>query len=619
MRYTLRAMAAIALLIGVYVLGLAVVATLGFATYEVAANTGGGYLTGKLGVVTLVVAVALLGALWSTLRPVPDRPDGVMLTEHEEPRLWAEVRELADKVGTRAPDEIRVVPQVNAAVSERTRWLGLVTGTRRLYIGIPLLQTFTHAQLRFVLAHELGHYGGRHTALGPIVYRGQVALTAVISRIGQESLVAGLFKAYYRLYLAVSGAVSRRQEVEADVIGAQLAGSTDAASALRELRVVASAWQYFLDEYATQGTSRGRRPERLFEGFRLLWTDPGRQEQIETARAAEPDRQSSPYESHPSPALRIAGLEVLDFEGPPGGSEPAMSVLDDAQRACSRLEDWMFRDSDLKPVAWDSLAADAVAEYAHRSCATLMKTASTLGETLRYVREGRARELTAALLPRDAGDSEVREAASALVGQAVQSALIDRHDASFELNWGGPWRLVDKTGAPLDVWPLVERAFADRRETDALIEFVENEGLADHSRKSDSLPPEPEASEPMLGLLFCTSWVRPRILVATTRGLLVVPRGFWHSTRFFDLGLGGKPLKILLEAADEGLATLQTNPRSVSMPWESITRVRITRWREGIRINTVEGTVRLTAVHAHRALGEPMAAMRHFLGERFAA
>src|SRR5262245_47222634 len=103
----------------------------------------------------------------------PDPPVGVPLTETRAPELWADVRRLATTAGTRAPDEIRIVTDVNAAVSENARLLGLIPGRRYLYVGMPLLMTLTVSQLRAVIAHELGHYSHSHTRLGEIAYRGR--------------------------------------------------------------------------------------------------------------------------------------------------------------------------------------------------------------------------------------------------------------------------------------------------------------------------------------------------------------------------------------------------------------------------------------------------------------
>src|SRR5262245_32358555 len=121
-------------------------------------------------------------AFWKVVRTKPELPNGVRIEPAQGPQLWATVRELADKVGTRAPDEIQLVAEVNAAVVENARWLGLVGGRRFLLLGTPLVQTFTVDQLRSVLAHELGHYSHSHTRLGPLSYRGRLALVHTLQR-----------------------------------------------------------------------------------------------------------------------------------------------------------------------------------------------------------------------------------------------------------------------------------------------------------------------------------------------------------------------------------------------------------------------------------------------------
>ena len=64
-------------------------------------------------------------------------------TARSTPRLWAEVRALAESSAPGAPDEIRLLPEVNAAVEEQTQMLGLVRGRRTLYLGAPVLMGLT--------------------------------------------------------------------------------------------------------------------------------------------------------------------------------------------------------------------------------------------------------------------------------------------------------------------------------------------------------------------------------------------------------------------------------------------------------------------------------------------
>lgn len=91
-------------------------------------------------------------------------------------QLWHTVRTPAAEIGTRAPDEIRIVAEDNAAVTERTRLLRLVGGAHTLHVGAPPISALSVQQLRAVLAHEFGHYSGHHTRLAAVAYRGRVAV-----------------------------------------------------------------------------------------------------------------------------------------------------------------------------------------------------------------------------------------------------------------------------------------------------------------------------------------------------------------------------------------------------------------------------------------------------------
>lgn len=141
------------------------------------------------------------------MRQDADQP-GAAVSPQDEPELWRTVTELAGRVRTRVPDEIRLVPDVNAAVSEDARLLGLIRGRRHMYVGVPLMLTLGADELRAVLCHELGHYSGSHTRLGGITYRGRTALIRTIQRLGEHAIIRTFFTAYATVYLRVSQAVS---------------------------------------------------------------------------------------------------------------------------------------------------------------------------------------------------------------------------------------------------------------------------------------------------------------------------------------------------------------------------------------------------------------------------
>lgn len=364
-KHTVRALLAVGLLLGVYVLAAVVVAAMGGLVY-LAATAGSGAAAVKFGIVAVLVAVALGKGVVSSLRTPPLEEHGVALTPEAEPRLWSEVRALAGQVGVRAPDEIRLLPEVNAAVSEQSRWLGLMPGRRTMYIGAPLLIGLSVDQMRSVLAHELGHYSGRHTALAGVSYRGLEAIRRMIANLGPDSWVGRLFRLYGRLYLAVSHSVNRRQELEADRFSAEVAGRQSAIAAMRELPVIAQAWAFFIEAYASLGQVRGQRPEAMLAGFQQLYGHPERQGQLAQVRASEPDESRSVYDTHPSTAERIRAFAALPDDGRSDHSGPALELLESPGAAMADLERWMFEESALTGVSWDRLVSESGAATAAR-------------------------------------------------------------------------------------------------------------------------------------------------------------------------------------------------------------------------------------------------------------
>lgn len=179
---SLRALRALILLAGFYVLALAVLALLTGAALAARAWAP------PVAALTVTVLCALLGlpvlrgvftlgaAGGSRKRGsgngVPET-EGLAVSDAEQPELWRAVRSLAERTGTRAPDAILLTEEVNAAVREDARLLGLLPGRRRLYLGVPLLMGLTEPQLHSVIAHELGHYGNADTRLAGITLRGR--------------------------------------------------------------------------------------------------------------------------------------------------------------------------------------------------------------------------------------------------------------------------------------------------------------------------------------------------------------------------------------------------------------------------------------------------------------
>jgi hypothetical protein len=208
----------------------------------------------------------------------------------------------------------------NAAVSEDTKLLGLIGGRRRLYLGMPLLQALSVDQLRSVVAHELGHYSGKHTRLGAVAYRGRLAIGHTIGRIGPWNPVGWTFRGYARLYLLVDNAVSRRQELDADRASVRVAGPEVAVAALRELPVIDAAWGFYFDRYINQGWEAGFAPDDFFGGFGRLVA--ARHEELAKLRDDQPEEHRSRWDTHPSHAERIALMRTAPQVAHPVAGRP---------------------------------------------------------------------------------------------------------------------------------------------------------------------------------------------------------------------------------------------------------------------------------------------------------
>ncbi|MEU6038012.1 M48 family metallopeptidase [Actinomadura sp. NPDC047616] len=510
MTIVVRAVVAVALLAGYYLLalvflGLAVAAAVLTVRYP---NAG----TIKLTLVMLAVSVPLLGAMVRAVRQRAERPAGVPVTRADEPVLWNVIDDLAARVGTRPPDEVLFVPEVNAAVSEDTRWLGLRGRRRYMLTGVPLLETLTIDQMRAVLGHELGHYSGRHTRLGGLTYRGAVSLAHTVEALSGSSFARRVFEAYAKLYFRVSQGVRRRQEIEADRFMVQIAGRAAAATALQQVRATAAAWSFFLDRFAGAGVRYGLAPADLFGGFRALLAEPSRRgEMAEVLRQPE---ERDPYDSHPTLAER---LEAIGRCPEPQGLRPdqrlATALLTDPHRAAHAMRQAMFGD-EATVLDWAELVCRSAALEAAEEGTRLLEQvervtgapgpAPTLGTVLDLLERGGGPALAAELcrdLPELPPDRVGEAHAAVLRGHVIglfTSALLAAGSVRYRFSWSGaPARPVAHDGTEIDMSRVVPEQIGPRH-VPGLRSWLRQAGVDLAYR-----PPRPDrASIDLLGVLY---------------------------------------------------------------------------------------------------------------------
>jgi Zn-dependent protease with chaperone function len=447
-----RALVAVALLAGFPALVFLVVGGLAVTEYYFFQHSG--LLAIKFGILAVPVSFALLKALFSIERARGEDLPGVPVTPEGQPGLWALVRELAAAVGTRPPDAITLISEVNAGVRERTGWLGLRVRRREMFIGVQLLAGLRHDQLRALLGHELAHYTNRDTRLAGLTYRGRRSIEKALTGLGGDGwfqgLIRKLFVLYAKLYFSVSAAVCRRQELAADAASARLAGTAAATSALREVAALDVAWNFYLDCYVSLGWDAGYLPDRLAAGFRSLLADDERSGEFDEIRRNPPDQETSRYDTHPATADRIAALEALPpVPARPDGAHPASEILRDP---AATLEAVMT--DGLSPAAkakqrldWDTLVDVGLRHNGARFAADVL-AGRTLAEALDLLDAGRGAELAdpESKPPSTAGPRAQREFLATSVRKrlsvVVTPALAEAGVARWQLSWSGPAELV---------------------------------------------------------------------------------------------------------------------------------------------------------------------------------
>ncbi|AWZ15405.1 M48 family metallopeptidase [Streptomyces sp. ICC1] len=527
---SLRALRALVLLAGFYLLGVVLLAAL-------VAAVGGAESAGlhgpslvKLIIVAVVLAVPIVRGMFMLRLPPPDPIPGVPVTERQEPVLWQTVREIAEQVGTRAPDEILLVADVNAAVTEDARLLGLLPGTRRLHIGLPLMTGMDEMRLRSVLAHEMGHYANLDTRLTPLIRRGRVQLLRTVDTFHERSdakiakerakqekkagkriaagkkakeidttgdgamyrAMAKIYTAYGKFYQRATLSDSRRQELAADLAAVRVAGRDSASSALREVNAIGPAHTFYMDSYATLGVGAELLPPQgqVFGGLRHLLD--ARAEELDELRAELPQEPTDPYDSHPALAERVARIEALPDDGRAAqASRPSLELLADAEASLVELERAVLTPEAyaMRRLDWADLVHESMTRYVGRGSEELREilAAEGVGQDLaslldavdadpavRWRITGRLpqSEEAAAATGRAAREF-ARPALRRVVNQLVTAELTARGAVRWELSWSESATLrYLADGFEDELERALERAVADLPDTEPLRKLV---------------------------------------------------------------------------------------------------------------------------------------------------
>jgi len=355
-----RAMLAIALMVGFYVLALAV--ALGLLWIPYAEWTYLDRIHPKIAFGCIASAAAIL---WSVL-PRADRFEapGPTLTDASHPELFRAIREVSSATQQEMPTDVFLVNDVNAWVTQRGGTMGF--GSHRVMgLGLPLLQGLTVSEFKAVLAHEFGHYAAGDVKLGPWIYKTRTAIGRALATLG-DSWLTGIFNAYGRMFLRLTHAVSREQEFLADALAARTVHPAAMASALRKTEGLAPAFASYWESEVSPALEAGCLPP-ITRGFEQFLATAGIAQAVaQLVNTSEVEGRTDTFDTHPPMRERLAALARVAAQQPPVSSDPpAASLLRNPEADARRLLEFAVGAdvcAKLRPIEWQHLANEVYSQ-----------------------------------------------------------------------------------------------------------------------------------------------------------------------------------------------------------------------------------------------------------------
>jgi hypothetical protein len=157
------------------------------------------------------------------------------------------------------------------------------------------------------------------------------------------------------LYLRLTLAISRQQELIADEWSVRIAGKQAHISGLRAEGLHGAAFSLYLRQEVEPLARAGIAPDNLFEGFRRYTQSSTWSARSQSLGEALAQHEADPYDSHPALEERIAFAQRLELPDRPMDMTPAHTLL----RASEKLErdfSARLRPDGLRPVGWAEVA-----------------------------------------------------------------------------------------------------------------------------------------------------------------------------------------------------------------------------------------------------------------------
>ncbi|GGD32743.1 M48 family metallopeptidase [Flavobacterium orientale] len=338
---------------------------------------------------TLVIGIGLAGLgcmitvfLFKFLfkRNKTDLSNYMEVTRNDEPRLFSFIDEIVATTGTDFPKKVYLSSEVNASVFyDSSFWSMFFPIRKNLHIGMGLVNSITHDELKAIVAHEFGHFSQKSMKVGSYVYNvNQIIYNLLYDNESYYNLMSKVANSsnYFAFFVAIAQkiiqgiqwllqkmygivntsylALSREMEFHADEVAANVTGYLPLKNSLLRLDLAEKGYHNVLNFYdgkqADALVSSNIFKEQEFvvhflaakQGIPVVNQFPDVQMKHIAHFNSSKLVVKNQWASHPELTDRISALERLNIEKSNPNNQPASTIFMDVEQTQQALTHKLF-------------------------------------------------------------------------------------------------------------------------------------------------------------------------------------------------------------------------------------------------------------------------------------
>lgn len=334
-----------------------------------------------IGIASLGVLILIFLVKFMFQKSKTDLSSYTEITRAQEPQLFAFIDVIVKEANTDFPKHVYLSPEVNASVFYNSSFWSMFFPVRKnLHIGMGLINSVTHDELKAILAHEFGHFSQKTMKVGSYVYHvnhiiynllyDNGSYDVMVQKLANVSsyfvlfiniaikIIEGIQWMLQKMYAFVNKnylALSREMEFHADAVAAHIAGASPVKSSLLRMNLADNSYSHVLNLY-TEKIAEGWISENVFKEHSYMMRFLAEKERIpivhDLPQIANDDASSkfvksklvieNQWASHPETEERIAAVARLQVDKKATNTSPALHLFADGEAMQKRLTSKMF-------------------------------------------------------------------------------------------------------------------------------------------------------------------------------------------------------------------------------------------------------------------------------------